>query len=117
VKNQLKAAMLTRDEAIQRATERDPLYNHTTTPRWFTESNRAQREVMEHAPEYRWPSLVLQGGDDPIASPAATKAFFERAGSKDKELIVYEGFRHEILNEVGRQRVYEDIARWLEARL
>jgi lysophospholipase len=116
VKNQLKAAMLTSDEAIQRATERDPLYNHTTTPRWFIESNRAQRNVLQRAPEYRWPSLILQGGADPVASPDATKGFFERSGSKDKELIVYEGFRHEIMNEVGRARVYEDIARWIEAR-
>jgi len=117
VQNRLKAEMLTRDEAIQRATERDPLYNHTATPRWFVEHKRVQLEVLLRAPEYRWPSLVLLGAEDPIASPETTKAFFGRMGSKDKELIVYEGFRHEILNEIGRERVHADIDRWLDARI
>jgi lysophospholipase len=116
-KNRLQAQMLTHDEAIQRATERDPLYNSMTTPRWFVESTRAQREVIANAVDYRWPSLVLLGGEDPIASGETTRAFFEHIGSKDKELVVYEGFRHEIMNEVGRERVYADIARWLEARV
>jgi lysophospholipase len=117
VKNRLEASMLTRDEAIQRATERDPLYNQTATARWFIESKRAQVEVMVRAPEYRWPSLFLLGGGDPIASGDATRAFFDRAGCTDKKLVTYDGFRHEILNEVGRERVYADIDAWLDARI
>jgi lysophospholipase len=117
VKNRLQAAMLTRDESIQRATERDPLYNQTATARWFIESKRAQVEVMLRAPEYRWPSLILLGGADPIAAGDASRAFFERAGSADKQLLTYEGFRHEILNEIGRERVFADIDTWLDARI
>jgi alpha-beta hydrolase superfamily lysophospholipase len=117
VKNRLQSSMLTRDEAIQRATERDPLYNQTATPRWFVESRRAQLEVLLRAPEYRWPTLVLLGTADPIAAGDAGRSFFERAGSADKQLIAYEGFRHEILNETGRERVYTDIDAWLDARI
>jgi len=117
VQNRLQATMLTRDELIQRATERDPLYNQTATARWFIESKRAQVEVMLRAPEYRWPSLILLGGADPIADGSAARAFFERAGSADKKLMTYDGFRHEILNEVGRERVYADIDSWLDARI
>ena len=43
--------------ASSRATRRsgwrpsgDPLFNHNATPRWFTESNRAQAEVKLRAP-------------------------------------------------------------------
>jgi lysophospholipase len=117
VKNRLQAQMLTRDEAIQRATERDPLYNHTATARWFIESRRAQVEVLLRAPEYRWPTLMLLGEDDPIAAGDASRTFFERAGSADKQLLSYPGFRHEILNEIGRERVYADIDSWLDARI
>jgi lysophospholipase len=116
VKNHLHAEMLTHDVAIQRATEQDPLYGHTTTPRWFVESNRTQVEVKRRAAEYRWPSLFLQGSADPVALPEATRRFFESCGSTDKQLLAYDGFRHEILNEIGRERVYADIDRWLDAR-
>jgi lysophospholipase len=117
VKNRLQASMLTRDEAIQKATERDPLYNQTATARWFIESKKVQVEVMRRAPEYRWPTLMLLGGADPIASHDASMAFFERAGAADKQLKTYDDFRHEILNEVGRERVFADIDGWLDARI
>ncbi|MHB1844471.1 MAG: alpha/beta hydrolase [Deltaproteobacteria bacterium] len=117
VKNELSVEMLTHDLEIQQATARDPLYNRTTTPRWFQESTRTQGEVLARAAEYRWPSLVLVGSDDPIASPAATRDFYERAGSPDKKLVVYDGWRHEIMNEVGREKVQAEILRWLDERL
>jgi alpha-beta hydrolase superfamily lysophospholipase len=117
VSNRLQAGMLTRDEAIQRATERDPLYNQVATARWFIQSKRAQLEVMLRAPEYHWPTLFLLGGADPIAAGDAGRSFFERAGSADKQLKTYDGFRHEILNEVGREQVYADIDAWLDARI
>jgi len=116
VANPLKAEMLTRDTAIQQATQADPLYNRNTTPRWFTESNRAQLEVTLRAPEYVWPTLMLLGSADPVADPQAGRTLFPRLGSKDKELIEYPEFRHEVLNEIGRERAYADLTRWLEAR-
>jgi len=116
VSNALKAEMLTRDLAIQKATQSDPLYNRNTTPRWFVESNRAQLEVKLRAPEYVWPTLMLLGDADPVAAPQASRDLFPRLGSKDKELIEYPDFRHEVLNEVGRERAYADLTRWLEAR-
>jgi lysophospholipase len=117
VKNELASEMLTTDVEVQKATDRDPLYNRTTTPRWFMESNKAQLEVIARAPEFKWPALFLHGRQDPIASPDATKDFYERAGSTDKQLIVYEGFRHEVLNEVEHERVWRDIAEWFEKRM
>jgi len=116
VSNALKPEMLTRDTVIQKATQGDPLYNRNTTPRWFTESNRAQIEVILRAPEYVWPTLMLLGSADPIADVRAGRELFPRLGSKDKELIEYPDFRHEVLNEVGCERAYADLTRWLEAR-
>jgi lysophospholipase len=117
VKNHLHAEMLTRDAAVQRATEQDPLYGHTTTARWFIESNRAQTEVTLRPLEFRWPALVLLGNADPVALPETTRRFFANCGSPDKQLLTYDGFRHEILNEIGREHVYADIERWLVARI
>lgn len=112
----LDLADLTSDEELQRWTERDPLYGRKTTPRWFEESTRAQREALRRAREFQAPLLVLAGGADRIADPAAARAFVEAAGSPDKRLVVYDGFRHEIFNEVRRLEPIGEATAWLSAR-
>jgi alpha-beta hydrolase superfamily lysophospholipase len=42
---------------------------------------------------------------------------FKKAGVADFEFKIYEGMRHEILNEKQKQRVYEDIIAWLTSRI
>lgn len=42
---------------------------------------------------------------------------YREAGIKDVTLKLYEGDRHEILNEQDRQQVYEDIWKWMEERI
>ena len=37
-----------------------------------------------------------------------------RAGVRDVEVKLYEGMRHEILNEPGRARVYTEVVGWIE---
>ena len=36
---------------------------------------------------------------------------------RDVEIRLYQGLRHEILQETGREKVYADVAHWLEAHL
>ncbi len=111
----LDLADLTSDEELQRWTDRDPLYCRKTTPRWFDESLRAQREAMRRAPEFEAPLLVLAGSADRIADAAAARQFVERAASKDKRIVVYDGFRHEIFNEVRRAEPIGEAVAWLSA--
>lgn len=97
-------------------TERDPLYGRKTTPRWFEESTRAQAEVLRRAAEFTAPVLVLAAGADRIADVHATERWFEALGSRDKRLEVYAGFRHEIFNEVERERPVREAVDWLSGR-
>ena len=62
------------------------------------------------------PSLVLQAGDDRITDVTATREFCQRARPGVVEYREYPGFHHEIMNEVGRERVFGDIAAWLATR-
>ncbi len=107
---------LTSDEEMQRWTEADPLYGRAATPRWFLETQRAQRELLRGAGAFAHPLLVLIGGADPIADPDAGRAFFGAASSKDKGLKLYEGLRHEIFNERERDRPIGDTVAWLTTR-
>jgi alpha-beta hydrolase superfamily lysophospholipase len=107
---------LTTDADHVRWTERDPLYGHATTPRWFDECTRAQEEVRRRAREWRAPLLVMSAGADRLADPAAARTFVEQAPAEDKRYLVYEGFRHEIFNEVARERPLAEAVAWLAQR-
>jgi lysophospholipase len=104
---------LSRDEAWQKATDQDPLYSKIVTPRYFTESNEAQLQALKTGPSIRLPVFVLCGERDPIASPAATKAFFETLASSDKNFKEYPGMLHEPMNELGKEEVWRDIGSWI----
>lgn len=108
---------LTSDEEMQGWTARDHLYGRSTTPRWFVEAKRAQAEALRRAGEFKGRLLVLAAGADPVADLAATRSWVEGAGSVEKRLSVYEGFRHEIFNERERARPIGEAVEWLSAHV
>ena len=59
--------------------------------------------------------LLLHGGADITASPDGSRGLFEGVSSEDKTLRIYEGLRHNVLNEPGNQQVITDITDWLAA--
>ncbi len=67
------------------------------------------------------PMLFISGEDDPVGAfgKGVRKVHKEyvRAGIQDTELRLYEGKRHEILNETGRMRVYGDCYLWMEKHI
>ena len=44
-------------------------------------------------------------------------SMFKKAGIKDVTLKLYEGARHEILNETSRDIVYADTLAWIESKI
>lgn len=63
------------------------------------------------------PVLFLAGGDDPVGNygegvRAAAKAFAE-AGMEQVDVKIYPLCRHEVINEINRQEVFENTAKWL----
>lgn len=63
------------------------------------------------------PVLFVAGGDDPVGSYGEgvkqTVKAFENAGMRDVKMRIYPLCRHEILNEINKQEIYEDISQWL----
>ncbi|MFZ5469969.1 MAG: alpha/beta hydrolase [Myxococcota bacterium] len=108
---------LTRDTQEQHQAAHDPLYNRTLTVRWFVECTRAQAQATRLGPVVTLPVFTLFGSEDAVASPTATRAFFDTIASNDKKLKEYPGMRHEPLNEIGREEVWRDISGWISAHL
>lgn len=67
------------------------------------------------------PILIVAGGDDPVGNygkgvSKLKKFYAERVGVKDVTMHLYDGARHEILNETNKAEVYQDVLDWLNDR-
>lgn len=66
------------------------------------------------------PVLFVSGAEDPclinVRHFAKTVRAMRRAGYKDVKGKLYPGMRHEILNEIGREQVYHDIAVYMRKK-
>lgn len=64
------------------------------------------------------PVAIFSGSEDPVGKYGkGTERLYEwykSAGLTDLVLRLYEGGRHEILNEINRAEVYDDISAWIE---
>ena len=59
----------------------------------------------------------MHGTADKATRPDGSQQFFDEAGSTDKTLKLYEGHYHDLLNDTGREQVFDDIVEWIDARL
>ncbi len=113
---------LTRDESIVDAYVADPLCG-------FTASAGLMRDMMigiqyiqkpESLASMRkdLPVFFIAGGDDPVGGYGETvrqaAEEFRKAGMQQVSEHIYPMCRHEILNEINRQEVYDDVTEWLE---
>ena len=66
------------------------------------------------------PILFVSGDMDPVGQmgTGVVKAYekFREAGVRDLSIKLYEGDRHEILNELDRAIVYDDLYKWMKER-
>ena len=66
------------------------------------------------------PVFFIAGGADPVGNygngiDVCVRAF-RKAGMKDISKRIYPLCRHEILNEINREEIYEDVAAWIEEK-
>lgn len=114
---------LSRDEAEVDAYAADPWCGFETPPETvpmlFADAGRlAQPDVLAGIRD-DLPLLIASGSDDPLAGGGQLVHLlaqrYRDAGLNDVTVKVYDGARHEILNETNRDEVTADIIDWLEA--
>lgn len=78
------------------------------------------RRMMKQIPE-NLPILLLSGGEDPLGDfgrgTEKVARLYRKAGVKNTVCRIYPGARHEVLNEINRREVYEDILEWCEQQM
>ena len=71
----------------------------------------------ERRKDFSYPVLMLHGEKDGLVSVKDTYDFFAEASSADKQMKIYGGLFHEILNEYCKDEVIQDIINWIESRI
>ena len=114
----LKSEDFSRDPAAVRAMIEDPLIAGEVQPtNTVAELARADDRLKEEFPQITLPLLILHGTADKVTRPGGSQFFYDTAGSRDKTLKLYDGYAHDLLNDIGRERVMADIVTWVEPRL
>ncbi len=114
--NEVNPADLSHDQAVVKAYEQDPLVIRKITARLGFEIIRSMGETLSAAGRVQLPILLLHGADDALVDSTGTRKFFETTQAPDKRLHLYPGFLHEIFNENGKEKVFQDMEAWLSGK-
>jgi len=112
---------LTRDEKIVEEYIEDKFCGYVFTSSGFRDMFDGllfitNKNNIKNAPK-NLPILLLSGGNDPVGGNGKMikKAYndYKKYGITNIKMKLYEGMRHEILNEIGKEEVYKDILTFL----
>ncbi len=114
----LSSASISRDPAVVKAYDEDPLNFRGKLPAGIGGAMlRTMDSFPSRLPSLRLPLLVLSGTDDKLVNPEGAKLVDQLAGSTDKTLKMYPGLYHEVFNEPEKDMVIGDLTDWLKAHL
>ena len=114
-----------RDEKVVRAYDADPLCGFTATAGLMYDMmdglsiiGRADHMAkMDKA----LPVLFIAGDADPVGAYGKgvqkVAAQFKKAGMQDVTVKLYPGHRHEVLNELKKEKVWADVLGWMEKHI
>ena len=106
-----------RDPEWVRELNDDPLIANEVQPvQTVAAFARAGDRLTREFDRITLPVLILHGTADKATRPDGSAMFFGDAGSADKQLRLYDGHYHDLLNDYGREQVMADILKWIDQR-
>lgn len=113
----LDTSGLSHDQQVVTAYNTDPLVFHGKITACISAGMlRAMLRFNEEGGKITLPLFILQGSADRLVDPAGAKLLYDKAGSKDKTLKVYDNLYHEVHNEPKRLTMFTDLETWLMPR-
>ena len=113
----LPNAGFSRDPKVVEALNTDPLLANEVQPTQTVAAlARADERLKKEFPRITLPVLIIHGAADKVTKPGGSQFFFDTVGAKDKTLKLYDGYVHDLLNDIGKEVVIADIIAWLDAR-
>jgi len=107
---------LSSDPDMIRRLKEDPLGHGLISAAFFFGVQRAGLWALQHAGDLSVPLLLMHGDDDKVTSFVSSARFANAAGPLCS-FREWPGFKHELHNETGRERVFAAIRDWLDERM
>ncbi|GAP98947.1 alpha/beta hydrolase [Leptolyngbya sp. NIES-2104] len=108
---------ISRDREVLNDCTQDPLVHSIASARFGSELFKTIAWVESQAANLQVPLLILHGGDDVVAHPEGSQAFFEQLTLSDKERHEYPGSRHAPHNDINYEELLIDLERWLDRQI
>ncbi len=115
--NQIPPSLLSHDPEVIRAHRADPFVHFRISARLFLELSRMRRVLAKTAASNTIPTLLVQGGADPVTSPAGCALWAKTSRNGTVTYKEYPGLFHEVLNEPVGGAILDEIIVWLKQTL
>lgn len=107
----------TRDQQALKKLNEDSLTNGEVQPAGTVAALlKATDRMRAEFGKITLPLLIMHGTKDKATKPAGSQFFFDKAGSRDKTLKLYDEHFHDLLNDLGKEEVMADIVAWINTR-
>ena len=110
----LKNEDFSRDASVVELMNNDPLIAHESQPsKTMEQLVIADERLKKEFSLITLPVLILHGTNDKATKYKGSQFFYDNAGASDKTLKLYEGHYHDLLNDIGKEKVMADIQGWV----
>lgn len=113
----LSADMCTQDRVFLKIIESDYDKDVLSTSKVLFDVFIAQVFMRISRMDLGRPVLFLLAGDDKLVDGSVSKKVFNKLKSKDKTIIEYPGMYHSLSIELGKEKVFLDILKWVGGKI
>lgn len=108
--SKLDAQLLSKDPAVIKAYQDDPLVHDLVSPSLFLSILKGGENALKKANELKLRTLVMHGDDDKITSAESSQTFAHEGGADFK---LWSGVKHEPHNEPEQKEVLSFVSDWI----
>lgn len=112
--NEVDPDCLSHDKEVAIAYTTDRLVHNKVTPSFFVQLQNAMASTRAVREGIRVPLQFVIPLGDPVVDPDVSQDYFQKLNHPAKQLKTYPGFFHEPLNEIGKEKVFADVAAWIQ---
>ena len=107
---------ISRDRAIVKAYQ-DDVYNHNNySAQLGLAIKKSGNYALNNAHKWDLPMLLMHGTADRISPPSTSQTFAKKAGDI-VDLVLWDGYYHELHNDIGREKVINKMIHWLDREI
>jgi alpha-beta hydrolase superfamily lysophospholipase len=119
VKNGLDVQFISHDPQVVKAYLADRLVHNKISARLAGFIAKSGPATLAAAKHWRTPTLLMYAGADKLVNPKASRRFARRAAADRPGIMTakcFDGYYHELFNELKSEPVFEMLKRWLVKR-